>query len=225
MMNKINYPILLITIIFFSSCIGDDFLLDEVEETLRITTNIDTLELGTEILLESMFLNNIGKEEEVDVNWTSSDPSIISVNQNGLVIALSEGQTTIRANYESLDVDLSDAITITVGNSTVISNQSKNGNVRTTSSYLLEGSFEMTETSAGVKLMLGSDYRASSSLPGLYVYLSNNRNSISDALEIGKVAVFSGAHEYNIQGVGLNDFSHIVYFCKPFNVKVGEAEL
>lgn len=70
-----------------------------------------------------------------------------------------------------------------------------------------------------------NNYRASTSLPGLYVYLSNNPNSINGAKEIGRVRIFNGAHNYQISNTGINDYKYILYWCKPFSVKVGHGEI
>jgi len=94
--------------------------------------------------------------------------------------------------------------------------------LETTSSYLLEGSFSLEDTGNGLILKLNDDYRASSSLPGLYVYLSNNTTGINNALEIGPVNIFSGATEFNVPGnPGLNDYEYVLFWCKPFGVDVG----
>ena len=90
----------------------------------------------------------------------------------------------------------------------------------------MEGEFELVDLGNGMlSLSLDEDYCASTALPGLYVYLSNNRNSIADAFEIGEVTTFTGQHDYTINNIGLMDFNFIVYFCKPFNIKVGDGEI
>ena len=100
------------------------------------------------------------------------------------------------------------------------------GTIRTTTFYPLEGSFQYSETEdGGVHIDIAADYIADNRLPGLYIYLSNNPNSIFNALEIEEVTTFSGAHEYTVPEVGFEDYNFIVYFCKPFNVKVGDAAL
>ena len=66
---------------------------------------------------------------------------------------------------------------------------------------------------------------ADDGLPGLYVYLSNNPNSVSGALEIGPVEVFEGAHDYTISGLDITTYAYVLYFCKPFNVKVGHGDI
>jgi len=60
----------------------------------------------------------------------------------------------------------------------------------------------------------------------LYVYLTNNPSTTAGALEIGKVTVFEGTHIYTIEGdIPLNQYNYLLYFCKPFNVKVGDGEI
>jgi hypothetical protein len=50
--------------------------------------------------------------------------------------------------------------------------------------------------------------------------------STQQAFEIGAVSVFSGAHSYQLPtSIGLMDYQYLLYWCKPFNVKVGEAKI
>ena len=223
---KLFYLACSVLVIFtFTSCIKDDFLEDFVEAAVRISNPIDTLELNTTYQLEAVYLNNVGLEEMAAIQWQSSNPEVINVDDTGLLTALQLGEATIIAEVEDNGTVFSDQFSVVVGESTVSIDRVVQGNIRTTSSYVLQGSFELSEIENGLRLTLGADYRASSSLPGLYVYLSNNRNSVSGAYEIGRVTTFNGSHEYTFEGVGINEYSYIVYYCKPFNVKVGEAEL
>ena len=44
--------------------------------------------------------------------------------------------------------------------------------------------------------------------------------------EIGRVTVFEGEHQYSIpSSIALKDYKYILYWCKPFSVKVGDAQL
>ena len=76
-----------------------------------------------------------------------------------------------------------------------------------------------------LELKIENNYKASTSLPGLYLYLTNNPNTIANAKKIQKVAVFNGAHSYIIENTSINEFSHLLYWCKPFSVKVGDGEI
>ena len=57
----------------------------------------------------------IPKEESVTVTWDSEHPVIASIDQNGSVIALSQGQTTITATYTVPDKEpISAEVIVTV---------------------------------------------------------------------------------------------------------------
>jgi len=221
-----NKLIVLFSIVaIFSSCIKDDIIEDFVEPTLRITTTPDTIIVSSTYQFEFMYLNNVGQEESVDATWSSSNVLIINIDNLGLANANTEGNVDIAVEYVNDGIQLSDVINVNVGQSNVESNSEKSGTINTTSSYALEGNFTLNENGDNLVLEFADDYKASTALPGLFVYLSNNRNSIADALEVSAVETFSGAHSYNIENVGINDFKFLLYFCKPFNVKVGDGEI
>jgi len=214
-------------IILFSACVGDDFIDDTVDPVLRILNTVDTIQVGEEFQFQAMYLNNVGQQETVEMTWESSDANVASVTNSGLVTAIQKGSTTLTVTVDDGTSSVSDQIDIEVGEETVIVvTQSRTGSIRVTSNYVLEGNFELSEEDDGsLKLSIDDTYRASSGLPGLYIYLTNNPNTISNAFEIGMVNTFNGAHEFIInESIGINDYSHILYFCKPFNIKVGDGE-
>lgn len=225
MIKHLSYFVILFALVFVG-CIGDDFVLDEVDPVLRITTSVDTMQINTMLQFEQMYLNNVGAEENVMTTWSSTDPSVISISTDGLAEALMEGSSVIKVSYPSNGDVLSDELLVNVGqNATSMGNDSVEGMIQTTSSYVLKGDFTLEEMDGGLRLSLADNYQASTALPGLYIYLSNNKNSIANAMEIGAVEVFSGAHQYDISNAGINDYSYILYFCKPFNVKVGDGTI
>ncbi len=221
---SISLPALLL----LSGCIGDDIVFDTVPEAVRILNPIDSLTVGDTHQFEARFTNNIGETEAQDITWSSSDTNVMAIDENGLATALAEGRATLTAEVApGGQGPVSDAIEVVVTEEEVIGNPSgeRSGAIRTTSSYLLEGSFILRQDGDDIVLEFGGDYRASASLPGLYVYLTNNPSTVNNAFEIGKVQTFSGAHSYRISGVGINDYSYLLYWCKPFSVKVGDGKI
>ena len=184
----------------------------------------DSRTVGQSYQFEAIYLNTIGQEQPTEIQWSSSDTEILTIDDFGLANGIKTGISTIRAEAESLSEEFQVVVTeeevVNTGGSTA-----RTGTIRTTSSYTLKGAFTLKEEGDDLLLEFTDDYSASSNLPGLYVYLSNNPNSTSGAFEIGEVEVFSGAHSYTISGVGLQQFSHLLYYCKPFAVKVGDGEL
>jgi len=213
------------TVLFQLACINDDFINDAVEPELRITSAVESLALGDQFQFQKIYLNNIGQEEIVDAFWMSSDPSVLEITDAGLATAKAIGSVDVSVTTTVEGAQLTQTTQVAVGSETVASASSIQGTIETTTFYVLEGSFELRADEGDLILDIADNYQASSSLPGLYVYLSNNRNSIANALEISEVEVFSGAHSYTIPNTELTDYSFIVYYCKPFNVKVGEAAL
>lgn len=208
-----------------TSCIGDDVILDEVDPVVRIENPIDTLGLDTEYRYEATFFNKVGLPESTPITWTSSAPEVVTIDQDGVARAVALGDAIITASAASDSGMFQDIDPIAVGENTV-NNAERSGTIRTTSSYKLTGDFVIQDNgSGGVRIIVADNYDASTSLPGLYLYLTNNPNTTSGALEIGKVQTFNGAHEYTVDNVSLFDYSHLLYFCKPFNVKVGDGTI
>lgn len=214
--------------IFLGGCIGDDIILDTVEETLKITSQATSLAVGESFQFEARYTNNVGQTEEDVVRWRSSDTNLLTIDADGLAMGITQGNVTVIAEVtltdgslltEEMEVEISMVTTI------VETPTDRSGTIATTSSYLLEGDFTLTKNNDVLVLNIAENYKASRALPGLYIYLTNNPNSINDALEIGAVEVFEGAHTYEIPNVELSTYDYVLYFCKPFRVKVGDGEI
>jgi len=227
MRNIILYSFLSLLVISSIGCIGDDIIDDRVDEQLRITLMPETIAEGETFQFAARFTNNVGQAEEGRIEWSSSDESILTIDQTGLATALQQGLATVTATVNLDDgAPLVEMIPISVAATTVISEEVtsvRSGVIETTTFYTLEGDFTLEEDDGKLILSIADNYLTTSALPGLYVYLTNNPNTTSGAFEIGRVDVYEGEHTYEIDGVGLNDFDFILYFCKPFNVKVGDG--
>ncbi|MFK8104334.1 MAG: hypothetical protein AB8G15_17535 [Saprospiraceae bacterium] len=215
----------LLFLLSFVGCIQDDFVADTIDPVLRITTSVDSISINSSFQFEAAYFNNVGVQEAVDIAWSSSDEAIISIDNSGLAQANALGQTLITASYNNGQSIISDVMEANVGQTTVSAPEERSGMISTTSSYALSGDFTLKEVGNNLVLEFASNYQASSALPGLYVYLTNNRNTISNAYEIAAVNVFNGQHSYTIPNVKINDYSYVLYFCKPFTVKVGDGKI
>jgi len=219
---------LLSLLLLFTACIGDDIVADYVAPQIRIENPAMSIEAGTTYQYEAQFLNNVGQMEAVSLAWSSDHPELLAIDNNGLATAIAEGNTMVTAAYtDEFGEEAKTSVPVEIGASTVVIEQmERSGSVATTSIYPLQGDFTLSEQDDGtLKLAFGDDYNADTELPGLFVYLSNNPNSSAQAFEIGRVDVFNGAHEYIISGVGINDYDYVLYYCKPFNVKVGHGDI
>ncbi len=94
--------------------------------------------------------------------------------------------------------------------------------------YGLRGDFTVEKTLSGIRINFAENYNLSSGLPGGYLYLSNNPNStglVVAGYNTTPELKYSGAHSYEINNVGITDYKYLVFWCVPFNVKVGQGKI
>ncbi|WP_299161690.1 Ig-like domain-containing protein [uncultured Tenacibaculum sp.] len=197
-----------------------------VAERLTINNPITELNADTSQTHQytTTYTDQTGQTQTPQITWSSSDTSIASISSTGIITAVSIGSVTITASVTLNGNTTTDQNTITITGSAP---KEKTGTIKTTSSYPLSGTFTLKEipNTNDLELIVNADYNASTALPGLYLYITNNPNSVGGAKEIQKVAVFNGAHTYIIKDTGIDDYNHLLYWCKPFSVKVGDAEI
>jgi len=223
--RKSIWGLTLLLPVIFIGCIGDDIIFDEVEPVVRIVNPIDSLALGSNYQFIYRYFDRTGQEVDLAGGvWQSDNPTSISITTEGLATAEAAGSAIISVEIQSEDgTNVQAEQLVHVGTTTTTSNHLRTGTLRTTSSYVLQGDFTAEQMGTSVLLSLNDNYEASSNLPGLYLYLTNNPNSTNNALEVGAVETFKGAHSYEIENVDVNDYSHLLYYCKPFRVKVGDG--
>ncbi len=197
-----------------------------LEERLSINNPTETLDVDETYQYSINYTNNIGEtNNDIEVTWTSSDSTVLSVNANGVATAINGGTATITASVTSSTGNtIIDTDDVTVNAEAI---QVRTGQIVTTTFYVLEGEFTLREipNTNDLELIIDDSYRATTRLPGLYLYLTNNTQSIANAKEVGAVTVFEGAHSYIIRDTAINDFTHLFYWCKPIGVAVGEGEI
>ena len=225
--------LMVVCILPLFSCVKTDLVNDRVDPKIFISNPLLELKKnGAAHQFEVNYFNYVGKEiENPSVSWSSSDPAVLTITEDGLATGIEFGTATVTAALTTLEENL----TITKKDVVIVSTATLTesiefiGTVVTTSNYKLGGSYVLKvheDENDILRLSLGDDYVASTSLPGLYIYLGNNPNSIADAYEIGPVTVFQGAHFYDLPStISIYDYSYILYWCKPFGVKVGEGQI
>jgi hypothetical protein len=179
------------------------------------------------------FFNNVGlMDSSTSFIWSSSAPSIIDISSKGLLTGKSAGNSIISVTANSLaytDSTLSAQFEVGVAENVVTPPPvvtQREVTINTTSSYDLSGSGVLKSTPNGLVLELNNNYNADTGLPDLVVYLSNNPNTNNGALQIAEVTVFNGAHSYIIpSNPDINQYSHVLYYCRKFSVKVGDGKL
>lgn len=80
-------------------------------ESITVTPKSLELTAGDESLLTAVVLPKNATDRS-KIKWTSSDESIVKVNQDGLVTAIAEGEATIKAT--TVNIDIFDTVKVTV---------------------------------------------------------------------------------------------------------------
>jgi hypothetical protein len=204
-----------------------EFVDDAVPEEIRITRAIDSIGIDSTFRFEAAYFDNGGnRDNSRNIWWTSSDTSVAEIDSaSGIAVGKSIGNTSISAHVlDNSNNSLMVSEMLFVGQQGMVSRTEKQGTIFTTSSYALRGTYTFIQEDDEFTIEVNSDYFATDALPGLYIYLSNNLNSLNGSYEIGPVTVFEGAHSYNLGSeININDYQYILYYCKPFNVEVGEG--
>ncbi|MEP0985475.1 hypothetical protein [Ekhidna sp.] len=216
-----------ILLVVLFGCVGEDIIMDQVEPEVRVTNTISNLEINTTWQFEPIFFDNVGNETTPnEVVWSTSDASVAIINQDGLATGLDYGEVTFTVAATINNIPVSATIDSDVSDDpTSGSLEIRSGKIMTTSSYDLQGNFNISQDGENLLIEFETNYIADQGLPGLYLYLTNNPNSPAGGYEIGAVTVFNGAHSYLIPNVDLFDYEYIFYYCKPFKVKVGHGDI
>jgi len=195
------------------------FVVNSEEDIAQIILTISStmLQVDQTLTITAEARNVMGDQiSDVDFTWSSSNTDVVSVDQNGNIMTLSEGMSMISASTDGI----SGSVTIMVGDLTT-----RTGTFNGLNGYSVSGDVNLIEGEENLMLELGSNFSASNG-PGLYVYLSNSTSSISGGLEISDLRRNSGSDLYTIEGsIAIDQFDHVIIFCKPFGVAFGSAEL
>ena len=225
--TEVDNPILNWTVVPPNALsISADGTISTIQEG-EVTIIVQTLGLQGDRIEASTQFTITPSPSVIDIPETATTTSTTSSNTIvGDTSSTSSGTSTSSATTTETTVTNSNTNHNSEDNGVVVAAQTFEGQIRSTSSYLLEGNYIYEHTGTNVLLSLNNNYKASTALPGLYIYLGNNPNTTEGAYEIGPVTVFQGAHEYSLpSSIALMDYQYILYWCKPFNVKVGEAQL
>ncbi|MFT7034317.1 MAG: hypothetical protein ACJA2S_002831 [Cyclobacteriaceae bacterium] len=104
-----NLTYLIVFLLLLGGCIGTD-IETQVEPILRISKSIKSMRATGSFAFESAYTNEFAKLVSADVIWESSDPTIISVNQDGAATAHKIGEATISILFDGLE----DSVTVEV---------------------------------------------------------------------------------------------------------------
>lgn len=190
------------------------------DEELRIVAQTQSMEVGTQFQFEAQFFNSSGEADNtVFPDWASSSPDIISINQNGLARALTEGSATISA------IGQGKTSSVEVNAFTEFTNSSRSGSLEGRG-YNISGSFTLRQEEDQLILSF-ENASIDPNAPGPYFYLSNQERSVTGGVNLGKSV--DGTFTINVSDVSpettINSYDYVIVWCEPFNVTLGLGSL
>ena len=86
--------------LFLQGCIGTDFLDETVElfePRITVTPVDQAIEVNQTLAYEAEYFDSTATKQDVDITWSSSDASIVSIASDGSAMGLMPGQVEITA--------------------------------------------------------------------------------------------------------------------------------
>lgn len=198
---------------------GPDITL--VDPVINISNFESMMVEGDMAQFEVQLKDDMGMIDNITpVAWSSSDVEVLTVSSSGLVTALGGGQ----ANIIATALGVRDEIAVTVEAAVI---PTRSGSLMGTSGYIISGNFTLGRDEADDLILKVEGYTPDSNAPGPYFYLSNEIETITNAIKLGE-AERDGAYEYNITAINdtvmLSSFNYLLVWCDPFAVTLGYGE-
>ncbi|MEM7372477.1 MAG: DM13 domain-containing protein [Bacteroidota bacterium] len=186
---------------------------------ISITSSRSDLFIGDTLQFQSVLRNASGAIlTDKEISWTSTNPSICTVNEDGVVLALAEGETQIIASSEGVN-SLPAPLMVMAPADTI----TRMGSFQGLNGYNVKGTATLMTIDGESTLMFDPDFQSSNG-PGLYVYLSPNATNVSGGVKLEKLQATSGMQTYAIPAnVNPQDFDHVLIYCQPFGAPFGTA--
>jgi len=216
----------LIPLLFFG-CIGTD-VIDELmlEPKIVVDNPLLSLKVGDSHQFSAQYFDSTGEISPEEVQWQSSDPTIISITSQGLATAHKDGEVTITVSTSDASID----ILLIAGDNTESASTDKIGTFSGSSGYTAVGTATLKEENGKITLDLSSDFRTSFAL-GTFIYLSNSTSGSdtrSGGLELGEITS-NGARSFDVTSINaattLDTYQYVIVLCKPASITFGFAEL
>ena len=187
---------------------------------VRVTPADTSITEGDQLQYAAQAENAFGNAiDNVTVVWSSSDESVATINEQGLLSGLVKGDVEVTA--------MIDGIASSPALLTVMAT-SRSGVFQETpgTSYRLTGRAILEENDSGrLQVRFDEDF-SSSNGPDLHVYLSDENRINGRSLDLGELLRNSGTQTYAVpSNVEMNDFDYVIIHCVPFNVSFGFARL
>lgn len=183
---------------------------------IRFLTFDNSLSTGESFQFVASYYDESAMEDTtIPIIWSSSDTNVLTINENGLAVALAEGTANVTASGGGVETSTS----VTVESSAALP---RTGTLRGTG-YDIEGAFTLSENNDGDLILSFENAMIDRNAPGPYFYLTNMDRNVSGGVNLGKTQ--NGTFSINVSAefpdVRLSTYQHVMVWCEPFNVRLG----
>lgn len=101
MLERARLVLYLIPALFFTGCIGTDFLeetVDLADPFIALIPEVEAIEVGEEIRFEASYFDSTGMPASASFEWASSDESVVQVSSEGIATGVGTGQVRVSAS-------------------------------------------------------------------------------------------------------------------------------
>lgn len=197
---------------------------EEVAQVL-VTAERSSLEVG-EMLQLMAEARNVAGETITDqiFTWQSSDESVVTIDDTGLITAVGKGSSEIVARIGEVE---STPIPVTVGAT------ARTGTFQGSGSYNAQGMATLSLNEAGTLILTTSADFETEFAAGTFLYLANSTSGstvATEGIEIADISDnLSGAQTFNIseinEAIDLYTYRYVIILCKPFRITFGLVNL
>ena len=186
-----------------------------IDPSLRLLSFAQFLSVGEQFQFTADLLASDGTvDETAAISWSSSDASVLSLDENGLATANTSGSVVVTISSGELNKSLE--VTIEGGEIAA-----RSGSLMGIG-YDIEGDFTLEQDENGDFILTIMNYRPDG--PGPYFYFTNQNNNINNGLKLG-VAGTAGNVTINVSqidpNIEINTYNYLMVWCEPFNVRLG----
>ncbi|MBT4099281.1 MAG: hypothetical protein HOM68_11805 [Gemmatimonadetes bacterium] len=185
---------------------------------VRVTPTMADLAIGDTLVLVASALNASGGSLTAEgYTWTSSDPEILSIDEDGVAVALSAGSVSVRAATGGIQ---SPAVAISILGTELV------GTFMSRGGYKAEGTAHLGPDNEGQLILTFLDDFIIDHGPRLEVFLSPVDRVAPESINVGILKDVAGSQTYDLpEDAELGDYGWVIVHCVPFNVSFGFAEL
>ena len=149
--------------------------------------------------------------------WSSSDPELLSIDDDGVAVALAAGSVFVRATTSGIQ---SPAVAISILDTELV------GTFFSLGRYKAEGTAHLGPDDEGQLVLTFLDDFIITSGPRLEVFLSPIDRVAPESINVGILKDVAGSQTYDLpEDAELGDYGWVIVHCVPFNVSFGLAAL